>query len=83
MTLTGGPGTNAHWNGPIDFTDVGNVGYVFIRLYACNSLSCSSWTDSAWKYNPYVYEPMNPYNDTFNFDNNTGGHIAHFSAYLD
>lgn len=75
--------SDAVWDDPIHFTDVGNVQYVFIRLYACNSTSCSSYTDSARHWNPYVASSKNPVNSTFNFQNNTGGEIAAFSASLD
>jgi hypothetical protein len=45
--------TTADWSGPIEFYDPDGVHYVYIRLYDCNTLTCSSVKNSEYHYNPY------------------------------
>lgn len=48
-----GCNTTAKWAGPINFGDLGGVAWFYVRLYACNSWGCSSYTSSSKKYNPH------------------------------
>jgi hypothetical protein len=80
---------DAIWPGPIKKTDVSDVKYVYVRLYACGNpvtSGCSSVVPSKYHYNHYTVPSLGTINSTFNFCNKTGPRgatIACFYADLD